>query len=149
MFCARIPHPASIFNATMPSYRGIYSISVHAVSYTLDLQCVRARTCPNPGQHFQTNHCTKFPKSSNLQHSQCNNSRESRSLQSFQRKESPTSLELTVLSLRGGLFCAKKLSITRTEAMTGYSTPSSRKRKLHTNLLKKNWQSFNLHLHKK
>ena len=40
------------------------------------------------------------------------------------------------LSSQRGFF-AKKLSITRTEAMTGYSTRSSRKRHLHNNLLKK------------
>ena len=32
-------------------------------------------------------------------------------------------MEFTVFSLKGGLFCGKKRSITRTEAMTGYSTP--------------------------
>ena len=113
----RVAHPGfyhSFFSARSSPNPRLCNFSARSPPHPC-FQCNKALTCRNsifsarsaPHPRICSVSCTELPKSSNSQHLQCNNALETRSLQHFQRKESPTSWNLQCFHCKEALFAPR------------------------------------------
>ena len=114
-------HHIAASSATVPWHPGTYKIFSALSPSHPSFAMFSCTELPNSWnlQHF----IARSPKWLHWQHFQCNNALESRGLHFFRARSSPHPGIYSVFIARRPFFCVKKLSITRTEGMTGYSTP--------------------------